>query len=50
MDWITCPSCEEEFKVITESLESIAYCPFCGEDTTYEEDIEEDEDDYWDED
>lgn len=48
MDWITCPSCEEEFKVITESLETIAYCPFCAEILEVEDDEEEDEDDYWD--
>lgn len=44
MDWITCTECEEEFRVITESLEAIAYCPLCGSDI--ELDIEDDED--WD--
>lgn len=32
MDWTTCPSCEEEFKVVTDSLDRIQYCPFCAED------------------
>lgn len=31
-DWITCPECEEEFRVITESLEPVTYCPLCGAD------------------
>jgi hypothetical protein len=32
MDWITCPSCEEEFKLITESIDPPLFCPYCGED------------------
>lgn len=44
MKWITCQECEEEFRVITESLESIAYCPICGSDL--DNDIDEDEEDY----
>ena len=43
MKWITCDSCDEEFRVITESLEPISYCPLCGSDI-YEDDPEEDED------
>lgn len=44
-DWITCSNCEEEFKVITDSLEHIAYCPFCAEDITEDwSDFNEDED------
>ena len=42
MDWIECLYCEEEFKIITDSLESVAYCPFCGEDV--EVSINDDED------
>lgn len=43
MDWKTCSSCEEEFKVITDSLEAISFCPLCG--TELEEDLfDEDED------
>lgn len=42
MKWVNCNVCDEEFRVISESLESVAYCPFCGNDI--EEDEEEDED------
>ena len=41
-DWISCTACDEEFRVITESLESISYCPFCSE--PIEEEYDEDED------
>ena len=39
MKWITCSECEEEFRVVTESLQPVTYCPLCGEDI--EEEIEE---------
>jgi predicted RNA-binding Zn-ribbon protein involved in translation (DUF1610 family) len=39
MDWKTCPSCEEEFKIVTESLMTPIFCPFCGEDL--EDDLDE---------
>lgn len=32
MDWITCPSCEEEFRIISDARESPLFCPYCGED------------------
>jgi rRNA maturation endonuclease Nob1 len=40
MKWITCNECEEEFRVITESLSPIAFCPLCGSELydTYDED------------
>lgn len=44
MDWQTCGSCEEEFKVLTDSSdEKISYCPFCGEEIIPE--LEEDDED-----
>lgn len=46
MKWITCTAgCGEEFRVISESLELVTFCPLCGED------LEPDEDDdlEWDE-
>ena len=48
MDWITCPSCEEEFKILTDGTEQPAFCPFCAEDLPEElEDLfDEDEEDY----
>jgi ribosomal protein S27E len=44
MKWITCPDCEEEFRVITESMEPVTYCPLCGSDLPSEEDEDEFED------
>jgi predicted amidophosphoribosyltransferase len=43
-DWIICSSCGEEFKVITDSLETPAFCPLCGEEL--EDETEDDE--FWD--
>jgi rRNA maturation endonuclease Nob1 len=46
MKWITCNSCEQEFRVITPDSEHVNFCPFCGSDIEADEDeveIEEDE-------
>lgn len=32
MNWITCQECEEEFRIVTDSLAPITYCPLCGAD------------------
>jgi rRNA maturation endonuclease Nob1 len=40
MKWITCPECEEEFKVITDSMDPVTYCPLCGGDVEQELDDE----------
>lgn len=40
MNWITCHECEEEFRVITESMEPVTYCPLCGGDIEEELDDE----------
>lgn len=45
MDWIICPSCEEEFKVVSDSLDTVAFCPFCAEDIEQEPDEDFDFDD-----
>ena len=45
MKWITCGSCDEEFRVISESIDPVQYCPFCGSDIFDEEDDEDDDDD-----
>lgn len=44
-DWITCPSCEEEFRIVSDCMESPMFCPFCAEDLEEEidEDLDEDE-------
>ena len=44
MNWINCNDCGEEFRVISESLEQISYCPFCGNVIEQELDEEEEED------
>lgn len=48
MDWITCNDCGEEYKVISDTLESVAFCPFCGTEIEleYDERDDEDEEDY----
>lgn len=41
-DWVECQSCWAEFKVVSDSDESINYCPYCGGEIEedYEEDLE----------
>lgn len=29
MDWITCTTCEEEFRVLG-TIDEPRYCPYCG--------------------
>jgi hypothetical protein len=48
MKWITCNECEEEFRVITECLDPIAFCPLCGSEL-YEDPNDDDDDEYEDE-
>ena len=48
-DWIECQSCWSEFKVVSDTDELVAFCPYCGaevepEDDEGEEEFEEDED------
>ena len=44
-DWHYCENCDSEFKVVSDNLDDILYCPFCSEEIEQEE--EEEEDDYW---
>lgn len=44
MDWITCPSCEEEFKIISDATAKPAFCPFCAEELDLEDLYDEDDD------
>jgi rRNA maturation endonuclease Nob1 len=44
MKWITCPECEEDFRVITDSLNPVTYCPLCGSDLP-EDELEDEFDD-----
>ena len=43
MNWILCDHCEEEFRIITDSLTIPHYCPMCGEDLDLDDDILEEE-------
>lgn len=45
-DWVECHGCGTEFKVISDSDESVAFCPYCGNDVEFEEDEDEDNYDY----
>ena len=47
-EWITCTSCEEEFKVISDTLE-VNFCPLCGE-TIPDEEEDDDLADFFEED
>ena len=42
MDWVTCGSCEAEFKVLSDSDETVSYCPYCAEEIIPE--VDEDDD------
>jgi uncharacterized Zn-finger protein len=44
MDWITCPSCEEEFKIITANATPPVYCPYCSAELELEDLFDEDDD------
>ena len=44
MDWITCPSCDEEFKIITENTALPEYCPYCSAELELENLYDEEED------
>ena len=43
-EWVSCPACWAEFKVISESDELISYCPFCAEAIEHTSEDNEDED------
>ena len=45
-DWTTCDSCEAEFKIITDAVTPIAWCPYCGEELTIEDADDYDLDDW----
>lgn len=46
MKWYECGSCLSEFRVVSDSDEPIAYCPFCGSDVEGEDDEDEEGDEY----
>lgn len=39
MKWIECTSCEEEFRVISDTGPAIAFCPFCGASVDEDEEL-----------
>jgi hypothetical protein len=42
-DWVECESCLTEFRVVSDSDEVIAFCPFCGSEIECQDDDEEEE-------
>jgi predicted RNA-binding Zn-ribbon protein involved in translation (DUF1610 family) len=44
MDWTICPSCEEEFRIVSDNNITPMYCPYCGDELPIVD--EEDEEDY----
>lgn len=44
MKWYTCDSCTEEFRVVSDSVAFIEYCPFCGSDIEVTDEDEDNED------
>jgi rRNA maturation endonuclease Nob1 len=44
-DWIECQSCWAEFRVVSDTDESVTFCPYCGGEIEHEDD----EDDVYDE-
>lgn len=46
MKWIECPSCNTEYKVLSDSLDIAQYCPFCGELIEIEDEEEQEDDDF----
>lgn len=44
MDWITCPSCDEEFKIITDGTATPEFCPFCSEELDLDDLFDDEED------
>lgn len=46
-DWVECESCWAEFRVVSDTDELVAFCPYCGSEVDVEDeddDFEEDED------
>ena len=41
MKWVECQSCWAEFRVVSDSDETVSYCPFCGGDIEHEADEDE---------
>ena len=45
-DWVDCESCLAEFRVVSDTDEPVAFCPYCGSEVeTIDEDEEEFEED-----
>ena len=43
-DWVECQGCWAEFKVISDSDEPVAFCPYCGDELVLEDEEDEDDD------
>lgn len=42
MKWIECQSCATEFRVVSDSTQTIEFCPYCGDPIEVENDDDED--------
>ena len=42
-DWVECGSCWAEFRVVSDTDELVAFCPYCGSDVEMEPDEDEEE-------
>ncbi len=41
-DWVECESCWAEFRVVSDTDELVAFCPYCGSQV----DVEDEDDDF----
>lgn len=44
MNWIICPSCDEEFRIINDSTAVPEVCPYCADPLPLEDPEDEDYD------
>lgn len=45
-DWVECGSCWAEFRVVSDTDEPLAYCPYCGGELDLETEDEDEDEDY----
>ena len=46
MKWIECGSCWAEFRVVSDTDESVAFCPYCGDSLDIADDDDEEHEDF----
>jgi rRNA maturation endonuclease Nob1 len=45
-DWIECQSCWAEFRVVSDTDEIVAFCPYCGCEVEHKDEEDEEENEY----